>query len=195
MTKFMKTILQVEDDPNDIFFLQRAMKKAGVLNPIQVARDGQQAIDYLQGVGKFADREKFPFPCLVLLDLKLPHVMGLEVLRWIRNQPGMVVPVVLLTASSENSDMTAAYRLGCNGFLVKPSESSKLESMAQAISYFWLTHNSLPMESERPPQAFPAHSIPTARKRDPLPVGTGVARQWHSGMLPIRPSGRGRAPL
>ena len=111
----MKTILQVEDDPNDIFFLQRAMKKAGVLNPIQVARDGQQAIDYLQGVGKFADREKFPFPCLVLLDLKLPFVMGLEVLRWIRKQPGRALPVVILTASAEDADIATAYSLGANG--------------------------------------------------------------------------------
>ena len=77
----MKTILQVEDDPNDMFFLQHAMKKAGVANPIQVASDGQQAIEYLQGTGKFADREQFPLPCLVLLDLKLPHVMGLDVLK------------------------------------------------------------------------------------------------------------------
>ena len=194
MTKFMKTILQVEDDPNDVFFLQRALKKAGVLNPIQVARDGQQAIDYLLGVGKFADREKFPFPCLVLLDLKLPHVMGLEVLRWIRNQPGMVVPVVLLSASSENSDMAAAYRLGCNGFLVKPSESSKLESMAQAISYFWLTHNALPNEPGRERGEPSAWSKTVAPSRDRLPVETGDG-QWHSGMTPVPPSGRGHAPL
>ena len=86
----MKTILQVEDDPNDVLFLQKAMKKMGVANPIQVACDGQEAIDYLQGAGKFADRGKFPFPCLVLLDLKLPYVMGLEVLKWIRNGCGGV---------------------------------------------------------------------------------------------------------
>src|SRR5581483_9368621 len=72
----MKTILQVEDDENDVFLLQHAMKRAGVSNPVQVATDGQQAIDYLQGAGKFADRMKYPFPCLVLLDLKLPYVMG-----------------------------------------------------------------------------------------------------------------------
>src|SRR5690349_19119637 len=84
----MKTILQVEDDPNDVFLFQHAMKKVGVTNPLQVASDGQQAIDYLQSTGKFADRGKFPFPCLVLLDLKLPYVMGLEVLRWIRQQLG-----------------------------------------------------------------------------------------------------------
>ena len=143
----MKTILQVEDDPNDVFFLKHAMKKAGVANPIQVAKDGQEAIDYLQGAGKFADRGKFPFPCLVLLDLKLPYVMGLDVLKWIREQPGMALVVLLLTASGEEADIAAAYRLGANAFLTKPSEASKLEDMVRAIRDFWLTHNMLPQES------------------------------------------------
>jgi CheY-like chemotaxis protein len=143
----MRTILQVEDDPNDVFFLQHAMKKAGVANPVQVASDGQQAIDYLKGAGKFADREKFPVPCLVLLDLKLPYVMGLEVLRWIREQPGTAFPVVMLSASAEDADIATAYRLGANGFLTKPSEASKLVEMAKAIKDFWLTHNIPPPES------------------------------------------------
>ena len=143
----MKTILQIEDDPNEVFFLQRAMKKAGVANPVQVASDGQQAIDYLKGAGRFADREKFPVPCLVLLDLKLPYVMGLDVLRWIRKQPGTAVPVVMLSASAEDADIATAYRLGANAFLTKPSEESKLVDMAKAIKDFWLTHNTLPPES------------------------------------------------
>src|ERR1051325_2505074 len=143
----MKTILQVEDDANDVFFLQKAMKKVGVVNPIQVASDGQQAIDYLRGDGKFADRLQFPLPCLVLLDLKLPHVMGLDVLKWIRQQPGPAIVVVMLTASGEDADIAAAYRIGPNGFLVKPSEASKLEEMVKAIRDFWLTHNTLPQES------------------------------------------------
>src|SRR5687768_7492274 len=108
----MKPILQVEDDPNDVFLLQRAMKKMGVANLIQVATDGQQAIDYLQGRGKFADRDKFPFPCLVLLDLKLPYVMGLEVLKTVRQKPGPAVAILMLTASAEEADIAAAYRLG-----------------------------------------------------------------------------------
>jgi DNA-binding response OmpR family regulator len=142
----MKTILQVEDDPNDVFFLQHAMKKAGVANPIQVVNDGQEAIDYLRGAGKFANRDKFPLPSLVLLDLKLPYVMGLDVLKWIREQPGMTMVVLLLTASGEEADVVAAYRLGANGFLVKPSEASKLEDMVKAIRDFWLTYNTLPQE-------------------------------------------------
>jgi len=148
----MKTILQVEDDPNDVFLFQHAMEKAGLMNPIQVATHGQQAIDYLQGAGKFADREKYPFPCLVLLDLKLPYVMGLEVLKWIRQQPGTALTVLVLTASEEETDIVTAYRLGANGFLTKPSEASKLQDLAKAIGHFWLTHNVLPRDvcSESP---------------------------------------------
>ena len=143
----MKTILHVEDDPNDVFLLQHAMKKVGVLNPIHIVSDGQEAIDYLQGAGRFADREKFPWPCLVLLDLKLPYVMGLDVLRWIRQQPGKALTVIMLTASGENADIAAAYRLGANAFLIKPSEASKLEDIVRGIRDFWLTHNTLPQES------------------------------------------------
>jgi CheY-like chemotaxis protein len=122
------------------------MSKAGVAIPIRVASDGQEAIDYLRGAGKFADRAKFPFPCLVLLDLKLPYVMGLDVLKWIRKKVGMDLAVLLVTASAQDADIATAYRLGANGFLVKPSEASKLEDMVKAISDFWLTHNTFPQE-------------------------------------------------
>jgi CheY-like chemotaxis protein len=153
----MKTILQVEDDPNDVFFLQRAFKKVGVANPVQIASDGQEAIDYLRGAGKFADREKYPYPGLVLLDLKLPFVMGLDVLRWIRQQPGPALVVLMMTASSQDTDITTAYRLGANGFLTKPSEAGKLQDIVRAIQDFWLTHNMLPEEKNREQTAAPAH--------------------------------------
>lgn len=102
----------------------------------------------MQAGGKFADREKYPFPCLVLLDLKLPYVMGLEVLRSIRSQPGAALPIIMLTASGEDADIAAAYRLGANAFLVKPSEVRKLDDMVTAIKHFWLTHNTLPKAAE-----------------------------------------------
>jgi two-component system response regulator len=124
-----------------------------VANPIQVATDGRQAIDYVQGAGKFADREKFPLPCLVLLDLKLPYVMGLDVLKWIRQQPGVPLVVVMLTASGEDADIASAYRLGANAFLTKPSTATKFVDMAKAIKDFWLTHNTLPEESHVKPAA------------------------------------------
>src|SRR5207248_367758 len=112
----------------------------------------------LQGAGKFADRELFPLPCLVLLDLKLPDVMGLDVLKWIRQESGLPLAVVMLSASSEDADIATAYRLGANGFLVKPSEVSKLVDMAKAINAFWLTHNALPRESFRERAPAPVRS-------------------------------------
>jgi two-component system response regulator len=166
----MKPILQVEDDPNDVFFLQRAMTKACVENDVHVASDGQQAIDYLQGAGKFADRQKFPLPCLVLLDLKLPLVMGLDVLRWIRQESGLALPVVMLTASAQTADIATAYALGANAFLVKPSQAGKLEEMVKAIKDFWLTHNTLPPESHR--ERTPAHG----RQRPPVAAANHVRR-------------------
>ena len=171
----MKTILQVEDDSNDVFFFKRAMKKAGAANPIQVASDGREAIDYLQGAGKFADRAQFPLPALVLLDLKLPYVMGMEVLRWIRQQPGIPMVVVMLTASSEDADIAGAYRLGANGFLVKPSEASKMDNMVKAIRDFWLTHNALPQPSCQ--QRAPAHSSMIDPRARPLSDTLGTRPQ------------------
>ncbi len=137
----MKHLLQVEDDPNDVYLLNYALKKAGVTNTVHVVEDGLEAINYLKGVGQYADREAFPLPSLILLDLKLPHVMGLEVLKWIRSQPLESVAVIILTASSEEKDVAAAYKLGANAFLTKPSEASKFESIARSINDFWLTHN------------------------------------------------------
>ena len=119
-------------------------RQAGVANPIHVARDGQEAIDYLHGTGKFADRSHFPLPGLVLLDLKLPFVMGLDVLKWIRQQPDFTPIVVILSSSRQPEDIAAAYRLGANAYLVKPAEMSKLDDMARALNDFWLTQNTPP---------------------------------------------------
>ena len=175
----MKTILQVEDDPNDVFLLQHALRKVGVANPVQVASDGQQAIDYLQGAGKFTDRAKFPFPCLVLLDLRLPFVMGLDVLRWIRQQPGTLLTVLMLTASGSEADIVEAYRQGANAFLTKPSQASRLEDMVRAIKDFWLTHNTLPQES--PPELHLGRKVwrvasTTGSLATPQPCHNGVPR-------------------
>jgi len=162
----MKPILQVEDDANDVFLLQHAMTAAGVENPIQVATDGQQAIDYLSGLGAFADREKFPLPCLVLLDLKLPYVMGLDVLKWIRQQPGPILMVIMLTASAEDEDIASAYCLGANAFLTKPSKASSLVEMARAIKDFWLMQNTLPQRmhtNSRAPEALTRTNQSTRR--------------------------------
>jgi two-component system response regulator len=137
------TILLVEDEANDAFFMQWAMTRAGVVNPIHLANDGREAIDYCRGAGRFANREEFPLPCLVLLDLKLPYVMGLDVLKWIRQQPDWAPLVLILSSSSAETDIAAAYRLGANGYLVKPCGADKLVGTAKAIKDLWLTPNGL----------------------------------------------------
>jgi CheY-like chemotaxis protein len=110
-----------------------------------VVGDGQEAMDYLAGTGKYADRIRYPFPCLVLLDLKLPVRMGLDVLRWIREQPGLqTLLVMVLTSSSDISDVDEAYRLGARAYLVKPLSVDKRLEMAQAIKRFWIDFNEFP---------------------------------------------------
>jgi CheY-like chemotaxis protein len=175
----MKTVLQVDDDPNDVFLLQHAWRKMSVPNPIQNVSDGQQAIDYLRGDGIYGDRGLFPYPCLVLLDLKLPYVMGLEVLRWIRQQPGPALVVIMLTASGENADIAAAYRLGANAFLTKPSEASKLQEMVKTIKDFWLTHNMLPDETYNERTAAPAHGCRIDPGAKPMPAINGKEYEQH----------------
>ncbi len=136
------TILLVEDNEDDIFFMQRAVKNAQIGNPLQVVTDGQQAIDYLQGAGNFSDRIQHPLPCFVLLDLKLPHKSGHEVLQWIREQSLFKnLVVIVLTTSRETRDLEKAYELGANAFLVKPPGASQLMEMIVALKQFWLVHN------------------------------------------------------
>ena len=145
------TILLVEDDTNDIFFLQYAFETAHITNPLQVAVDGQQAIDYLSGTGRYADRSRFPFPCLMLLDLKLPVKMGFDVLRWIRKQPAMQsLPVVVLTSSSEREDIDEAYRLGARSYLVKPLSVPKRLELVNLIKSYWLDFNQFPSRIDYP---------------------------------------------
>jgi CheY-like chemotaxis protein len=140
-------ILVVEDDENDLMFLKMAMKKAGVTNPIQVTRDGKEVLDYFQGNGKFANRAEFPLPYLVLLDLKLPYVMGLDVLTWIRDQPQFKSTIVIvLTSSRHIGDIGKAYQLGANAYLVKPADLNALEGMMRTLKDFWLVQNTPPPE-------------------------------------------------
>ena len=140
-----ETLLIVEDEDNDVFFLKDALRKAGIGNPIQVVPDGRIALDYLDGVGRFANREAYPLPSVVFLDLKLPQINGLAVLEWIRGQislPPMVV--VVLTASTLDEDIERAYRLGANSYVVKPSSRDKLIAIVKDFSNWWLKHNEPP---------------------------------------------------
>jgi CheY-like chemotaxis protein len=134
-----KTILIVEDMEDD-FFLKRALSISGITHPLQVAVDGRHALEYLQGKGEFADRSKFPIPFLILLDLKLPYVMGLDVLKWVRQQPDYAnTLVVVLTSSQHDKDMEQTFQLGGNGYLIKPATREKLLELVQNLRDRWLT--------------------------------------------------------
>jgi len=111
--------------------------------------------------------------------LKLPYVMGLDVLRWIRKQPGMILPVIVLSASGENAEVAAAYRLGANAFLRKPSKASQLEDMVKAIKDFWLTHNTLPQESsaESPMEGVVSLGYSTTTDFGPKPPAVNGVRR------------------
>ncbi|HSU54288.1 MAG TPA: response regulator [Candidatus Dormibacteraeota bacterium] len=139
------TILVVEDSPDDVFFLKRALTRTGTNVSVQVAEDGQAAIDYFKGEGAFANRGEFPFPRLVLLDLRIPRVPGFEVLRWLRSKGEFgCIPVVVFSSSREDSDMRKAYALGANSFLVKTGDTTQLSAMVKAMVEYWLKYNEVP---------------------------------------------------
>jgi CheY-like chemotaxis protein len=138
-------ILQVEDSHNDILLLQHAFRAAGITNPLQTVRDGQAAMDYLSGAGKYADRNRYPLPCLVLLDLQLPRIMGLNVLKWIRHEHHLqTLPVIVFTSSGQRGDIDRAYRAGANAFLTKPSGIIELTELMKVLKAFWLHYNQPP---------------------------------------------------
>jgi CheY-like chemotaxis protein len=140
-----KTILLIEDNPSDIELTQRALEKGHILNKLVVASDGQEALDYLFGTGTYAGRDTSHIPTLTLLDLKLPKVSGLDVLRRIRTD-GITrrMPVVILTSSREEQDMAASYDLGVNSYIRKPVDFEQfVESVAQ-LGLYWLVLNEEP---------------------------------------------------
>ncbi len=143
-----RVILHVEDDANDVLLIARAFRKAEVPARIQVVNDGEQAVHYMAGLNSFSAREQFPLPVLVLLDLKLPRKSGIEVLEWIRSQPGLKrVPVVMLTSSRQMVDINRAYDLGVNAYLVKPVNFDGLVELLKTLDAFWLRANEQPAAS------------------------------------------------
>ena len=135
-------VLQVEDESNDIYLLEYSFREICVTTPLKAVRDGQEAIDYLSGAGKYADRTEFPLPCLTLLDLKMPRKSGFEVLEWIRAYPvTSALPVIICSSSANESDIRAAYKLGANAYVVKPSNVDVLLEFVRALDTFWLRYN------------------------------------------------------
>ncbi|MFW6113753.1 MAG: response regulator [Actinomycetota bacterium] len=138
-------VLLVEDDPNDVLLIQRAFRNARMANPIHVVEDGELAISYLSGSGEYSERERFPLPVLVFLDLKLPRKSGLEVLNWIRAQRSLKrLPVVVLTSSRENHDINRAYEAEANSYLVKPGAFEDLLELVKTLKIYWMIMSELP---------------------------------------------------
>lgn len=134
MNKQGSVFLVVEDNEDDAYFMERAFQDAGLKNPMHLVTNGDQAIDYIAGVGEFADRSRFPFPDMVFLDLKMPGRDGFEVLQWIRQKKHASVPVAVLTSSPEEIDRKRARELGADAYLLKPPTTAMLLSCCRQFS-------------------------------------------------------------
>ncbi|MDO8680793.1 MAG: response regulator [Acidobacteriota bacterium] len=140
-----KTILLVEDNPDDEALTLRALRKNNIKNEVIVARDGAEALDYLFGTGRHAGRNVANLPTVALLDLKLPKVDGLEVLRRIRaDERTKLLPVVILTSSKEEQDVVKGYRLGANSYVRKPVNFDEFIEAARQLGLYWLLLNEAP---------------------------------------------------
>src|SRR5512136_1654942 len=138
-------ILLVEDNPDDVALTERALKKARIANKLVIARDGPEALDYLFGTGAFGGRDTSIIPEVVLLDLKLPKLDGLEVLRRLRaDQRTRLLPVVILTSSKEERDLIEGYRLGANAYVRKPVDFVQFSEAVRELGLFWLVLNEPP---------------------------------------------------
>jgi CheY-like chemotaxis protein len=147
-------ILVAEDDLRDVLLLRRAFTKAGVNPPIFFAQDGQQVMDYLLGKPPFDNPVEFPLPNLLLLDLKLPRVSGFEVLEWLRNYRGLSrLLVVVFSASGGSEDVTRAYALGANAYIIKPHEPDELVRIVERLQNYWLNIHA------EPDQVLPAPAL------------------------------------
>ena len=138
-------ILLVEDNPNDVELTIRALKKHNLANSVQLARDGVEALDYIFGTGEYAGRDVEDKPRVILLDLKLPRVDGLEVLRQVKaDQRTRSIPVVVLTSSREERDMVESYELGANSYISKPVDFDKFVDSVKELGFYWLLLNRQP---------------------------------------------------
>ena len=132
------TILIAEDNQDDAFFLERACRKIGLKNPVQILTDGAEVIDYLKAAGKYENRSEYPFPSVMFIDVKMPRVNGFEVLKWLQeNQHCKVIPTMMFSSSEQPEDVDRAYQLGANAYLVKPNLIEHLHTKLRLAQQFW----------------------------------------------------------
>jgi two-component system response regulator len=140
-----RTILLVEDNPDDVTLTIRALKKANIANEVVVVSDGVEALDYLFSTGSYADQSKRTMPEVILLDLKLPKIDGLEVLQRLRaDERTRLLPVVILTASKEERDLINGYKLGANSYIRKPVDFKRFAEAIKQLGLYWLVLNEPP---------------------------------------------------
>lgn len=143
-------VLLIDDSEDDVLLACEAFERAGLSAPLYVLHTGEEAIQYLRGEGRYANRAEHPLPDLILLDLNMPRIGGLEVLRWIRQQPGIRgIPVVVLSGSQQMADVSRAYALGANSFLVKPLDFRNYIVLSTLICHYWMQTVKMP-ETFRP---------------------------------------------
>jgi CheY-like chemotaxis protein len=131
-------ILIAEDDPNDVFFVERALRKAGINNPVKWVHDGEEALAYLRGTDKYKNRQQFPFPGVIITDIKMPRLDGFEILKWLKRHPECgVIPTVVLSASAEEKDVVKAYQIGANCYLQKPGTAAGMTELMKLMFDFW----------------------------------------------------------
>ena len=140
MKKYYSTILVVDDDPNDLIFIERAFRAIGVKDPIHTVTGGEEAIAYMMGEGKFSDRRLYAYPTFITTDLKMPGADGFSVLEHLKNNPEWaVIPTVVLTASQDLDDIKKAYMLGASSYHVKPSSPDALRRQLKVLHDYWIT--------------------------------------------------------
>jgi CheY-like chemotaxis protein len=145
MDDTIETVLLVEDDANDISLFERAFGRTGFPHHLETVRSGEEAIAYLSGQGLYTDRQKYPLPTLLLLDIKMPRKNGFEVLGWIRDDPRLApLRVIMLTASPRAEDVNRAYRMGANSYVVKPVGASGLTAILASLATHWFQHSQVP---------------------------------------------------
>ncbi len=128
------TVLYVEDEETDVFFVKRAFAHMNISNPLRVVRNGRDAVDYMAGASQFSDRQRYPLPALILLDLKLPGIQGSDVLAWIRQQPQFqLLPVVIFSGSHLETDRDRTLQLGANDYIVKPIDMSIVPELFSSV--------------------------------------------------------------
>lgn len=158
MKKYHSTILIVDDQPNDLVFIENSFRAIGVTDPIHLVHDGQEAISYMMGEGKYSDRSKYAYPTFITIDLKMPRADGFAVLEHLKNNPAWaIIPTVILTSSRDPDDIKKAYMLGASSYHVKPDSLEDLRQLLKVLHDYWMT-------CEVPQVDSTGHQLPTYSK-------------------------------